>query len=98
VAPPVVKKIAVRGLLGLLGAVVVAYIADSVALRVRLSMGGPGKAYDTVTVLYGAGLKNGKLDLYTDQPMEETCSRSLFPQLGYEPCWYLRKHATEMIN
>ena len=49
-APPVVKKIFVRGMLGLLGAIVVAYVIDAVQLRVRLSMGGPAKAYDTVSV------------------------------------------------
>ena len=97
-APQVVKKIFVRGFLGLVGALVVAYVIDFVQLRVRLWRGGETSAYDTVSVMYGAGLKGGKYDLYTDQPNDVTCARALFPQMGYEPCWYLREHSTEMIN
>src|ERR1035441_8539805 len=28
----------------------------------------------------------------------EFCVRSLFPHLGYIPCWYLRRHATKRIE
>lgn len=97
-APPIVKKIFVRGALGLLGAIVVLYAIDCLQIRVRLWRAGAESAYGTVTVMYGAGLKGGKYDLYTDQPDEETCARALFPQMGYAPCWYLREHTTQMIN
>jgi hypothetical protein len=97
-APPVVKKILVRGLVGLIATVIVAYVFDAVQMRVRLATGGPTRAYDSVTVLYAAGLKGNKYEVYADQPNSETCARSIFPQMGYSPCWYLRKHTVEMLN
>ena len=96
--PPIVKKIIVRGSLSLLAAVVLAYVADAIQVRVRLAMGGPKKAYDTVTVLYAAGLKGSKYEIYSDQPDSETCVRTLFPQLGYSPCWYVREHTVRMLD
>lgn len=96
--PPIVKKIIVRGAIGLLAAVVIAYVADAIQVRVRLATGGPANAYGTVTVLYAAGLKGSKYEIYTDQPDVETCARALFPQMGYPPCWYLREHAMRMLD
>ncbi|HTZ73758.1 MAG TPA: hypothetical protein VMB47_07550 [Candidatus Aquilonibacter sp.] len=96
--PPIVKKILVRGFLGLLGTAVVAYVLDAIQVRIRLATGGPSRAYDTVTVLYAAGLKGGKYEIYSDQPDSETCTRSLFPQLGYQPCWYLRRQSMKMLD
>jgi hypothetical protein len=93
-----VKKIIVRGVIGLLAAALVAYVVDAVQVRVRLATGGPTKAYGTVTVLYAAGLKGSKYEIYTDQPDIETCARTLFPQMGYSPCWYLREHAMKMLD
>ncbi len=96
--PPIVRKILVRGFLGLLGAVVVAYVLDAIQVRIRLATGGPEKAYDSVNVIYGAGLKGNKYEIYADQPETQTCTRSLFPQMGYSPCWYLRKHTMQMLD
>jgi hypothetical protein len=96
--PPVLKKILVRGFLGLLGAVVVLYVADAIQIRIRLATGGTARAYDSVSVLYAAGLKDNKMEIYADQPQMQTCSRSIFPQLGYSPCWYVRQNTTQMLN
>jgi hypothetical protein len=96
--PPIVKKILVRGFWSLLAATILAYVLDAVQVRVRLAMGGPSKAYDTVTVLYAAGLKGSKYEIYSDQPDTETCARTLFPQLGYSPCWYVREHTMKMLD
>jgi hypothetical protein len=96
--PPVIRKIIVRGFLGIMAALLVAYVADAIQIRVRLAIGGPSKTYDTVTVLYESGLKNSKLEVYADQPDVETCARALFPQMGYSPCWYLRGHSLKMLD
>ena len=96
--PPIVKKIIVRGSLALLAAAVLAYVIDAIQVRVRLATGGPSKVYDTVTVLYAAGLKGSKYEIYGDQPDTETCARTLFLQLGYSPCWYVREHTMKMLD
>jgi len=43
------------------------------------------------------GLKSGKSDFYFLDPQKQTCVNSLFPHLGYKPCWYLRKHTHPRI-
>jgi hypothetical protein len=96
--PPIVKTIIIRGLLGLVAAVLVAYLVDAIQVRIRLAVGGPTKAYDTVTVLYAAGLKGSKMEIYANEPDTETCSRTLFPQMGYSPCWYLREHTMQVLD
>jgi hypothetical protein len=95
---PIVKKIALRGFVGLLGAFVAAYVIDAIQAHVRLATGGPDKAYDTVTVYYAAALKGDRYEVFTDRPDKETCSRSLFPQMGYAPCWYLRQHKVKVVE
>jgi len=74
------------------------YLADYVALRYRIARGGLGAATATVTLLYGTPLKNGEVSIFWDQPQPETCIRSMFPHLGYPPCWYAKRHATKMIS
>jgi hypothetical protein len=95
---PTAKKIVARGLLGLLGAAVVAYAIDAIQVRVRLATGGPSSVYDTVTVYYAAELKGGKYEVFTDRPDHEMCASSLFPQMGYAPCWYLRQHKVKVVE
>ena len=96
--PPIVRKTLLYGCAGLLAAVVVAYAVDAAQMRVRLATGGSSRAYGTVTVLYAAALKGGNYEIYGDQPEKETCSRSLFPQMGYTPCWYLRRRPIKVIG
>ena len=36
-------------------------------------------------------LKNGRMEVFYDQPQKATCVHALFPHAGYLPCWYLRK-------
>lgn len=96
--PPIVRKILLRGILGILAAVVLTYFVDAAQIRMRLASGGAAKTYDSVNVIYAAGLKNSKYEVYADQPAPQTCTRSLFPQRGYTPCWYLRRHTMQMID
>ena len=50
--------------------------------------GSPGGALGSVTYYFASALKDGKAEVYFDQPQTETCARSLFPHAGYNPCWY----------
>lgn len=79
-------------------ALCVLYIGDYAALRYRMARGGSDAALGTVTVLYGAPLKDGKVRVFTDQPEMETCVRAIFPHLGYAPCWYARSHAIRIAS
>lgn len=87
-----------RALLIAVVALCLFYVCDYGVLRYRMARGGSDAALGTVTVLYGAPLKDGKVRVFSDQPETDTCVRSIFPHLGYAPCWYARSHAIKIAN
>ena len=74
------------------------YVADDVWIRFRIPP--RQQPFGSVTVQrYDAiAEKNGKTEFDFEPPQTETCVRSLFPHLGYPPCWYLSRHAERRIN
>ena len=51
-----------------------------------------------VKVLWAVRQKSGRIEYSVGDDETQTCVRSLFPQLGYTPCWYLRGHAKKRIE
>jgi hypothetical protein len=80
------------------GVLALVYAGDYASVRIPIPSG--HNAYSTVTVrpYYDVSLKSGKSDLYFLEPQKQTCVNSLFPHLGYSPCWYLRKHTRQRIR
>lgn len=80
------------------GIIALVYVVDYAALRIPIPKG--RAQYGTVTVrpYYDVGLKSGKSEFYFLDPRKQTCVNSLFPHLGYSPCWYVRKHARQRIS
>ena len=92
-----------RGMLfyGLHSAIVLTslvYAGDYLSLRSRLS--GNHQPFGNVVVQseYVIHEKNGKTEYQFPPPENQVCVESLFPHLGYSPCWYLRKHAEKQID
>jgi len=79
-------------------ALAILYAGDYVSVRFRIPPGRNPFANLTVQRYYSVMKKDGKPDFYFDPPQDVTCVRSLFPHLGYEPCWYLRRHQTQQIK
>jgi hypothetical protein len=77
---------------------IVAYAGDYAVLHVRIARHGSDSVLSTVTTFYAAPIKGGRMSIYYDQPQLEPCVRSIFPQLGYAPCWYLRRHAVQLVD
>ena len=77
---------------------VVFYAGDDAVLHIRMARGGEAAALSTVTTFYAAPIKGGKMSIYYDDPQSQPCVRSIFPQLGYAPCWYLRRHAVQLVD
>lgn len=90
-------KIAKRAVLILILLAASVYAADYASVRIPIPK--DRAAFSTVTVrpYYAVGLKSGKSDLYFLDPQKQTCVNSLFPHLGFSPCWYLRKHTHPAI-
>ena len=74
------------------------YAGDYAALRVRIARHGPNSVLSTVTVFYAAPIKGEKVSIFYDQPQAQPCVRSVFPQLGHMPCWYLRRHTVQLVD
>jgi hypothetical protein len=68
------------------------YAGDYVSVRYHIPKGREPLGTVVVQPYYAVPLKSGKTELIFQQPQTQTCVNSLFPHLGYSPCWYLRRH------
>ena len=89
-----IKRVVVRSVGALVPLFGLIYAGDYVFLRLR-----PGK-FGTVMVQshYEIHEKNDKTEYDYNPPAPATCVNSLFPHLGYQPCWYLRRHRNQATN
>jgi hypothetical protein len=74
-----------------------AFAVDAAVLRYRASA--HRNAFATVTVhpYYAFPRKDKKTELMFGDPRDQACANSLFPQMGYSPCWYLRRHPDQQL-
>ena len=91
-------EFAERGVLAVVALVALVYVCDYGVLRFRMSRNNGAGALGTVTSYYSTALKDGKLEIFTDQPQAETCVRSLFPHSGMRPCWYASRNNLKTIG
>ena len=74
------------------------YAADYLSLRLKIPPSRPQFSSVTVQPYYEIHEKNGKTEYDFKPPEPETCVNSLFPHLGYQPCWYLQRHPERKIE
>jgi hypothetical protein len=79
-------------------AVIFAYLGDWLLVRVRPHDPPDAAVFETLTFYVATPLKNGKVEVYYDQPQTELCVRTLFPQLGCRPCWYARRQPIHRVS
>jgi hypothetical protein len=79
------------GMVVLLG---ILYVGDWVVLQVRITH---GTAYGVVEVnqFLATPLKGNKVEYDLVGAVQETCSRSIFPQKGNPACWWLERHKSQ---
>jgi hypothetical protein len=77
-----------------LAAVVLLYGGDFVFLRLRSQPTGRVEVHQ----FYAVRLKGKKVEYMPLENANETCSHSLFPQMGYQPCWYVERHRIRQID
>ena len=91
-----------RAVIGIVVALLAAFILDYVVLRAKIIFPKLGTATGTVvmTRLYAISEKNGRVEYELDANQPEVtmpCVHSLFPHMGNSPCWYLQQNATKPI-
>ena len=76
----------------------VVYIGDYVTVRYQIPPGRQTFGSVQVEQFTAFKQKSGKIE-YTDVgPATKVCVNSLFPQMGYSPCWYASRQTREMTN
>ena len=73
------------------------YVLDYAWIEYRLNHAAGPDALGTVTFYYATRLKNGRLDIFYNQPQTEVCVYALFPHAGYRPCWYAVREKVRTI-
>lgn len=84
-------KMLARGIGILLLAAAVLYPLDWAVWRVRVARGG-GMGSVQVDLYTVADLKGGKEDYYPQGTTAMPCSKSIYPQAGNDPCWWVERH------
>jgi hypothetical protein len=79
----------------LLGAALL-YVGDFAVWRARVAAGG-GMGMVTVDLYTVADLKGGKEDYYANGTVSMPCTKSIYPQAGSNPCWWVERHR-EMVQ
>lgn len=69
----------------------VGYLADAAVLQMRVRHG-TGYRVIQVDQFLNTPLKGQKEEYDLAGQTQVTCARSLFPQLGYQPCWWVERH------
>ena len=85
-----------------MAALAVSYVGDYLWFRVRLihpKPADPLESFKTLRVL-ASPEKGGKTSYEIDQQNPEqtvTCVHSLFPHMGFSPCWYVKPRLNQPI-
>jgi len=87
-----------RILLATLAGMVALYVGDDLSVRYRIPPNRQLFGVVTVRRFEAIPEKNNKTEYVYEEPMNVTCTRSLFPHFGYQPCWYLSRHAEQRVN
>jgi hypothetical protein len=86
-------------LIALIATIVAVYAGDYLFVRYRMLKNKTGDPFESVKVepTYGIPHKNGSAEIVIGDPEDETCVHSIFPHMGYEPCWYLARNSKNII-
>lgn len=74
------------------------YAGDYASVRYRIPRGRDPLGTVEVQPYYAVPLKGGKTEFMFLKPENQVCVHSLFPHLGHNPCWYVRRHRDKPIK
>ena len=79
--------------IGALACAAIVYAADYLSVQHRMAHRTQTDPLETTQVRpsYAVPLKNGKDEFDFLDPQPQTCVHSLFPHMGYNPCWYTKR-------
>jgi len=95
-----ISCIALRAGLAILLLIALVYLGDYISVKYRMHKNIPGDPLEAVQVqrTYAIPHKDGRAEFVFGPRETQTCVHSIFPHLGYTPCWYLNKSAQKPIQ
>ena len=74
------------------------YLGDYFVVRIKMA-GSNSAALGSIQIrrYWEIPSKSGKFEYSFDAPQIQTCVHSLFPHLGYTPCWYLNRNKLQRV-
>jgi hypothetical protein len=81
-----------------LASLAIVYLCDDLAVRYRIPRSREPLGTVTIQRYDAISEKNNKTEFDFESPVTVTCVHSLFPHMGYQPCWYLSRHSEQRIN
>ena len=75
------------------------YAGDYLSVRHRMAQGKPRDPLETMKIqpTYVIPHKDGRAEIIFGDPETQVCVHSLFPHLGYTPCWYVKRQSQKPI-
>jgi len=92
-----VLHIVKRGLKVAVLALALLYLGDFLSVRFQIPHRELLEPVEVQT-FYQVRLKGKKVEYMKADSQTETCVHSLFPQIGYTPCWYLMSHRQKWVE
>jgi hypothetical protein len=89
-----IKRLLRRGAGALVGMLIIWYVGDYASLKMRRAP----TSQIQINNYYAVPQKDGKTDFEPGQPAIETCVNSMFPHMGYNPCWWVKRHRNKQMN
>ncbi len=74
------------------------YAGDYLSLHFRIPGNRPQFSQIQVQPYYAISEKNNKTEFLSAAPQLVTCAHSIFPQIGYKPCWYVQRNINQRID
>ena len=74
------------------------YVCDYVSVRYRIYRKRSPLGTVVMQQYYAVRQKDRKTEFIFTDPETERCIQSLFPHLGYTPCWYLNRKKLKRID
>lgn len=75
------------------------WLGDYLSVRNRMGHKTATDPVQTITFqpVYAIARKDGKSEFDFGDPQNATCVHSIFPHLGYNPCWYVLRESQKPI-
>ncbi len=91
---PLLKRVATV----LIVLVCIYYVGEFISVKYRIPASREPFGVVQINKYYAVPQKSGKTEFEPGEPETQTCVNSIFPHLGYSPCWYVRRHRNQQIN